>query len=63
MIALAQTVSHTPLVPFIISIDMAPFIVLDFLLCSACMAELLVCPVCLYKESTVERKVAQCVLE
>lgn len=53
---LAQTVGHAPLVPPIVSTDMVPSIILDFLLYSACMDELLLCPVCLHKEGTVERK-------
>lgn len=63
MVTLARTVRHAPLVPSIISTDMVPSIILDFLLYSTCMGELLVCPVCLHKEGTVERKVPQCALE
>lgn len=56
MTTLAQTVSRTPLLPPS-SLLTHTSIVLDFLLHSACMAGLPMCPVCLHKESTVEGNV------
>lgn len=60
MTTLAHTVSYIPVIPSIISVDIVPSIILDFLLYSACMAELLMC---LHKDGTAEGKVPQCALE